>query len=121
MLCPDEIIVCITRGSFWPLNILLGRNEFQEVESAPTQYRCRITFRVFQDDSSPNLFSVIAVPEVLPDALPMEANILISFGLEGSVTQTLPDYDIVGFCEIYEAVNPSNPTRLFNMKVKIND
>lgn len=120
MGCATDVKVCIIRGTFWPLNVHLGR-EWVEVAETPSLYRCRLTFREFQDDDTPDLFSVIATPQIIPDALPTEPNVLISFGLAGTVTQTLPDYDVVGFCEIYLAAEPTNPTRLFNMKVSISD
>jgi hypothetical protein len=120
MGCASEINVCIIRGSFWPLTVTLSAS-WVEVAESPSNYRIRLVLRRSQDDSDPDLLMAIVAPELIQDAILNEPRVIASFGLAGTVTQTLPDYDIVGFCEIYDATTPLNPTRLFNMKVSISD
>lgn len=120
MSCPNEISICIVRGDFFPLYVQLGK-EWVEVAENPAQYRCRLVFREFQDDTSPDLISLVATPEAVGAAIGNEPRVAINFGLIGSLTATLPDYPVSGFCEIYLATAPGNPTRLFNMKVATSD
>lgn len=117
--CTSEITVCVIRGDSFFMDVALGNNWVEVIED-PSLYRVNLSFRAFQEDSSPILLTLQATPEFIPDAILDEPRILISFAAAGSVTQTLPAYDIVGFCEIFLVTSPS-PTRLFNMKVEISD
>ena len=117
--CVTEIDVCVIRGDTFAMDVALG-NDWIEVLENPNLFRSNLIFRASQDDSSPVLLQLQAVPQLLPDAILDEPRLLLSFITAGSVTQTLPNYDIVGYCEIFEVAAPS-PSRLFNMQVQISD
>lgn len=118
--CISQIGICVTRGTLFTLDVGLSE-QYVEVIANPSLYRAKLVFRAFQDDNSPALLTLVSTPELVTGPIILGPPVIIPFSAAGPVTQTLPDYDIVGYCDLYAAADPSNPVRLFNMEVEIGD
>jgi hypothetical protein len=122
MSCVDQIDLCITRGDTWTFDVGLTA-AWAEVLENPTSFVGNLVFREFQDDSLTPYLSLQATPEVNPDPAPGEIPIYLRFIADVSQTALLPDWDIVAYTELTDAVYAGLPNtkRLFNSAVEIHD
>lgn len=119
MTCVRRFDLCITRGSRASHSAVL-RQGFDEVIETPLDWRGRLVFREVQDDTVPDIFALVAVPEVVEDPCqPGQKMAVLQFDIAGSLTAILPPYDVVAFVELQE-FNGDN-LRLYNMRVRIGD
>ena len=119
--CTDIYRACLVRGDTWTLDVGLS-SEYAEVLENPQDWAMVIVMRESQDDDVTPYLTLNSTYEVPVDPLLDEPPILYSFVATSAETQALPEWDIVGYCELVQInstiVSPI-VKRLFNMEIEV--
>ena len=118
--CVDDVDICVIRGDGWAMDVGLS-DEWTEVADTPGNYTANLVFRDRQNDDLTPLLTLTVSPTVDPAPVAGEPQVYFHFIATAAETSSLPNWNIVAYCELVEAGPPAVPTRLFNSPVTIND
>jgi len=120
MSCVEQISICVTRGDTFRIDVGLS-SSWQEIIDSPFDYEANLVFREAQDDTLPDLLTLTSTPEIVASPVPGELPIYFAFMADTLQTESLPQWDIVAYCELVKAGASGEVTRLFNASVNIGD
>jgi len=111
--CVTEVDYCITRGTNFRADVSFSVG-FVELIEDPDLYEGVMVFRQYQSDDAPVYLTlrsdIVEVPPEVPASL--------SFTATPTQTLALPDYDVVGYCDL-QLKDGTSIQRLFTMEVEV--
>jgi hypothetical protein len=113
--CTSQYNFCVVKGTNFSKDVALT-DAFAEAVENPDDYQGVMVFREYQDDAAPVYLTLIS-PLNTTDT---DAPILMSFMATPLQTMSLPDWDVVAYCNL-ELKTAASKTRLFDSKVEINE
>ena len=120
MGCAPQAEICIIRGDVWSMDVGLS-SQWTEVIADPGGFVGTIVLRDEQDDTAVVRLQLQATPKARVDPSPGAPPLRLSFAATAGQTQQLPDYNIVGYCQLASIDATDQSRRLFNLKVQIDD
>jgi len=117
--CTDTYATCIIRGDTWTLDVALSA-AYVEVIDNPSDFQMTIVMRESQDDNLTPYLTLVGVPYIPDKPLVGEPPITYSFTATSDQTAALPQWDIVGYCELRQIADQV-VNRLFNIEFEVGD
>jgi len=115
MSCTNTVQYCVTKGTNFSADVSFT-TAWSELIEDPSDYYGEMVFREAQDDDAVDYLQLTAIP----DTTDPEAPVQLHFTASPVETTALPDWDIVGYCDLVSNDGTSRQ-RLFNMEVSVNE
>lgn len=117
--CEQTHNISITRGDSFRFVAGLA-DGWDFVAADPSGFYARLVFRDVDDDSVPEVFSIISLIYPGTDNNMPSVTSFLEFLATPGETQSLPQYDLLFFCEIV-GQDGQYIKRLFNGRVRVGD